>query len=144
MTLYCDPTADGSMLLALKDGKRLVGIHRLMLRRGDHENVLPRMLRFLKSMASEISDIREIVVVRGPGRFSSLRVMAVIANMLAWSYGCRLFAVKRPSIVTDDARYLTVLDHAKLRVRRVVPLYGRPPSITAPLKRQAGTFKDVG
>lgn len=134
MTLFCDLTSDDSLFLALKDGKRLLGIRRFVLHRGQHESVLPRVFSFLKSMGAEISGVHEIVVVSGPGRFSSLRVMIIIANVVAWSRGCALFTVRKPSHVTDDARYLAALDRAKRPVQRVAPFYGRPPSITRPTK----------
>lgn len=132
MILYGDPTTDDSLLLALRVGKRILGIRRFVFRRGQHENVFPIILRFLKSMGAEVSDIRKMVIVNGPGRFSSLRVMTVIANMFAWSCGWKLSAARRPLRVTDDARYLAALDRAERPAHRIAPFYGKPPSITRP------------
>lgn len=74
-----------------------------------------RALRsLLRSRGLSLRSCSAIRVVPGPGRFSSIRLGAILANTLGWALGIPVFCRGR-------------------RVALAVPEYPNPPSITTDL-----------
>ncbi|MDO8424907.1 MAG: hypothetical protein Q7T01_00075 [bacterium] len=73
--------------------------------------LLTAMHRACAIVGCRVTDIAEIAVVPGPGRFSAVRLGVVTANALAWALGVPLTVHGR-------------------RVRIAQPEYGAPPTIT--------------
>lgn len=73
----------------------------------DVENLTPFLQGILEETGLMKSEITDIVVVRGPGQFTSLRTGVAFANALAYGLEARLFAIstfellQRKAAVTD-------------------------------------------
>ena len=94
------------------------------------------VLRILSERMPEIkADMSAVAVVAGPGRFSSVRVGALYANLLARWFNVPLFAAT-PEDAMDDASirslYLNALNGVKDSSAYVAPMYDREPNITTP------------
>lgn len=76
----------------------------------------------------------EIVVVDGPGRFSSLRHASVIVNNLASVRSAHLFRVRGPLHYPLTSEKLSRIVDKRHRVSVLKPYYERAPSITVPRK----------
>lgn len=76
----------------------------------------------------------DIVIVDGPGRFSSLRLAAVAANMLAAMRSAQLYRVRGPVAHPLTPQKLSRVVDKRRRVRALKPFYGKPPSITISTK----------
>lgn len=140
MTLYLDLTTIDRVILGLRNGAKC-GVKSLALSAFRHDGVLRALEVFFRQSNAVPSAVRSLVVVSGPGRFSSLRVSATIANLFSWFQGCALYTV-RGEIQGPKAtvEYLDALDAQKKHVKHVHPYYGRPPSITKPKKRSRAAF----
>ena len=135
MTLYLDLTAADHLILGLRSGK-IRAMKTVALRPFRHDGVLRALQAFLQQHKTQTSKLQSLVVVNGPGRFSSLRVSATIANLFRWFHSCRLYTVQEiREYPRKSLGYLDVLDESKKPVKRVQPFYGRPPSITKPKRR---------
>ncbi len=81
------------------------------------------------------SSLNGVIVVSGPGRFSSIRVGILYANILARWYKVPLFEAKAEDVETDDAlKDLVSAIGSGVRTSSayVAPIYDREPNITSP------------
>lgn len=95
-----------------------------VLKRNSLESTLPILQAYVRRNRLALNRLKGIIVVPGPGHFSSLRETAVFANVLAWQTGAQLFTISGSVNVPSLRR--------KKRVARITPLYGQPPHITRP------------
>lgn len=76
-----------------------------------------------------------VIVVSGPGRFSSIRVGILYANILARWYRVPLFEAKAEDVETDDSLKVLVAaigSGTRAASAYVAPVYDREPNITSP------------
>lgn len=70
-----------------------------------HANEAEQLLKTIRSLAKRknrsIKDITHIVVVTGPGRFTSTRVGIVVANMLSYLLHCPIYGIDRLSLLVS-------------------------------------------
>lgn len=89
------------------------------------KTLLPQISSLLKKYKHDFSDIKKIVVVRGPGFFSRTRSGIATANALAYALGIPMAGVKA-SQVPKDFQKLDKLKWQKI----VLPYYEKAPNIT--------------
>lgn len=93
------------------------------------ETIHAKIRDLLASQAKDWSDIQGIVVYRGPGSFTGLRIGVSIANALAYSLDIPIIATDNDWIEKGIATLQT--NPSKTAV---VPEYGRPATVTTPKK----------
>lgn len=76
------------------------------------------------------SDATGIIVFKGPGSFTGLRIGITVANALAYSENIPIVGVGSDSWLQKDIERLSVGDNDKI----VMPEYGAAPNITTPKK----------
>ncbi len=132
LTLIIDPTAPDSFTLGFVTERQVI-FEQVPLPSGHHERVRPSILAGLLLIQSTLRDVRRVIVVAGPGRFSNLRVAATIANTLKTAVGCSIFSARPPRAAPDhEADYLNEIVRNATATTLVRPRYGKPPSITKP------------
>ncbi|MFC1687426.1 hypothetical protein ACFL0L_02510 [Patescibacteria group bacterium] len=98
--------------------------------------------KLLKSIESliitthkKISDIKGIMIEKGPGAFSALRMGIVTANSLSYALSISAIGVQSSK---DNLQKVIVRSINQLRTMKqpklVVPVYGSEPNITKPRK----------
>lgn len=95
-----------------------------------------QILKGIKGHLARIkSEMEGVVVVSGPGRFSSIRVGILYANLIARWYKRPLFEARAEDVETNDDLRLFV-GSIRAGVRQpsayVAPVYDREPNITTP------------
>jgi tRNA threonylcarbamoyladenosine biosynthesis protein TsaB len=93
------------------------------------ETIHAKIRDLLASQAKDWADIQGIVVYRGPGSFTGLRIGVSIANTLAYSLDIPIIATDNDWIEKGIATLQT--NPSKTAV---VPEYGRPATVTTPKK----------
>lgn len=130
MILVVDTSERGRVLLGLVDRKKFhatfVPMH------GTSLDLLDLVVRFLQRHRSTLSRVRTLIVARGPGRFSGLRLTAVLANTLQWSEGITIKTVRGKVRGETAEERMTYMRKLASPAKIVKPLYGKPPSITKP------------
>lgn len=133
MKLFLDSTDINRVHIALKKGSQKTQ-KTFLLRKKQRPVALDLLARFLAAQKVSPQQLRTIEVVTGPGRFSSLRVAAVLANILAWT--------NHASLVVRQKRFQNGQPSTKLspsaKVRVVSPYYGKPPSISVRKTKKVG------
>lgn len=85
----------------------------------------------LKEWKMSLDDIDAVMVVTGPGSFTSSRVSVVIANTIVFAREIRIFGVENPRRLCLSELAKTVDWIARFSSSRyTVPVYDRPPYIT--------------
>lgn len=84
------------------------------------------MGKFLKSIKLNITDVKKIVVVRGPGSFIGIRTGVAYANAFSAALNLPILGIQ----ATDVPKDLRDLRKAKMVTKLVTPKYGAPPNIT--------------
>lgn len=86
------------------DGSRkLIAEQRWADERRDVEDLAPFLKALLEEHGLEKSEIKQVVVVSGPGSFTSLRTGVAFANALAEGLGARLYAMDTFELLTRKA-----------------------------------------
>lgn len=85
------------------------------------ESLLPQIQKLLQRNHWNLSDIKKIAVVTGPGPFSRMRTAVVTANALAYALNIAVAGIRAGGSLE------------KLKWRQSIrPYYDRPVNITAP------------
>lgn len=101
------------------------------------EKLLPGIEKILKKNKINIEKLTGIVVVKGPGGFTSIRIGVTTANALA-------YALNKPVVGLKSDENLSLKELAVRGIKLlknngfqslIVPFYGREPNITKPKKK---------
>ncbi|MBU4332425.1 tRNA (adenosine(37)-N6)-threonylcarbamoyltransferase complex dimerization subunit type 1 TsaB [Patescibacteria group bacterium] len=98
----------------------------------ESEKLLSTVDKLLKKNKVKLTDLQGVVVVKGPGGFSSVRVGVVVANTLSYALQIPVVGVKLSEF--EDLQGLIKMGKLRLKKTRVgetvEPFYGREPNIT--------------
>jgi tRNA threonylcarbamoyladenosine biosynthesis protein TsaB len=137
-------TSNQPGLVAVAAGQRLLGVRRLDEARRHARDLAPAVAELLAEQAWKPRDVQAVLVGRGPGSYTGLRVGIVSAKTFAYATGCKLLTletfaviaaqtppeVPRVAVLADaqqDKVYVqqfqrTAGDMTALDVLRIVPL----------------------
>ncbi len=106
--------------------KRKVGIRQ-------SEKALSLLDGFLKKNKYKLQDIKKIVVNRGPGSFTSVRLGIVLANTLSFGLKIPMSGIYNLELKNDE----DYLNLSKLKFSKdfIKPYYDRDPDITKSKKK---------
>lgn len=102
----------------------------------ESEKLLPAIGKLLKKAKISFFDLQRIIVVAGPGPFSSLRIGVTVANILAFALKIPLFAIDTEKITKlkknkSFGKTLLMVELPMLEKKKIVtPRYLYPPNIT--------------
>ena len=94
------------------------------------ETIHKQMKKMLDSLSISFDDVQGIVVYKGPGSFTGLRIGAAVANALAYSLKIPIVSTGGENWLNDGAQNLLAGQNDKL----ALPEYGHPANITKPKK----------
>jgi hypothetical protein len=123
-------------MFELSDGKIILAREAYLVGRSQAEKLLPKFDSFFKKQKLKIKDLEGIVVVSGPGGFSSVRVGVILANTLSYSLNIPNVGIKVSESKTLEDQFLSGIKKLKKMkgFKLVKPEYGRAPNITKPKK----------
>jgi tRNA threonylcarbamoyladenosine biosynthesis protein TsaB len=90
-------------LVALAEGNRLLGERRLDEARRHARDLAPAIRDLLGDQGWKARDLDAVVVSRGPGSYTGLRVGIMSAKTLAYATGCTLLAVDTFAAIARQA-----------------------------------------
>jgi len=86
-------TATQISAVCLLKGSEILDEKTWEVRAKETEYLIPSVDKMLKDQKLEVSDIEQVVVVKGPGPFTGLRIGVVFANALAQNLDIPIFAL---------------------------------------------------
>ncbi|MFA6525494.1 MAG: tRNA (adenosine(37)-N6)-threonylcarbamoyltransferase complex dimerization subunit type 1 TsaB [Patescibacteria group bacterium] len=135
MILYINTSQVEEATLLLDDGKRVFE-HFFATGFNRTDTLLKHISIFLLKHKIKTKDLEGVVVVTGPGPFTSLRIGVVVANTLGYALNIRVAGIKATAFESNDV--LVKKGKAKLKKIKdfqiVEPFYGKAPNITKPKK----------
>ena len=134
MFLYINTAIDNIIELALVD-KDGTTEEKLIKEAGrlQSEKLMPLIVSFLGGRNFLFKDLKGIIVVSGPGRFTSLRIGIATGNTMAFSLTIPIVGIMLHDNL-DDIDFKKAVRKMKKGVY-VMPTYGREPNITKPKKK---------
>lgn len=91
-----------------------------------------KLLSEINKLVVKIKNLKGIIVVVGPGSFTSLRVGLTTANTLAWSLKLPLTGIENKN--NSEDKELIKINFRKIlkqtAFKQVLPQYGQKPNIT--------------
>ncbi|MCK4554304.1 tRNA (adenosine(37)-N6)-threonylcarbamoyltransferase complex dimerization subunit type 1 TsaB, partial [Candidatus Parcubacteria bacterium] len=85
MILYINTTQGDDIIIALKDGSRVVAQKKIKAKYSQAEKLLPMIDKILEQNKLNIKDIKKIQVANENGGFTALRIGVVTANALGYA-----------------------------------------------------------
>ena len=128
MYLYIDTTEKDSFDIALIDKERIIKKKTVQSYRKHSEKLLKSIEQILLSQKASLKDLKGIIVVRGPGSFTSLRIGVATANALAFGLGISIVGVDKDKGLDKIVSSIEKLFQRKPSI--VISKYGKEPHIT--------------
>lgn len=116
--------------IGLFSGQEKVAYETWQAHRQLAETIHAKIKDLLEKQGKSLQDITGIVVYKGPGSFTGLRIGMSVANALAFSLDVPIVAANGESWFQDGIESL----NTKPSKRPVAPEYGSPAAVTKPRK----------
>jgi hypothetical protein len=126
--LFLDTRQSGSSWLCWQDGQG----ESMWVQDGRAQDTLAAIRHHLPEIRTAL---KGVVVVAGPGRFSSIRVGILYANILARWFKVPIFSASPEQVQDDQSRQIfvhSIASGAQNASEYVAPVYDREPNITLP------------
>lgn len=94
------------------------------------ETIHLKIKELLDSQNHQLQDLDAVIIYKGPGSFTGLRIGFSVANALADSLGLAIVAAAGDSWIADATTHLAAGENERL----VRPDYGAPAKTTRPKK----------
>lgn len=116
--------------LGLYDGDEKLAYENWQAHRQLAETIHEKIKNLLESQGKTMDEITGIVVYKGPGSFTGLRIGMSVANALSGGLGVPIEASSGENWLADGLKLLTT----KASRLPVAPDYGGPANVTQPRK----------
>lgn len=136
MLLLINTCDDNKIIIGLSDGQKVLNKKSVQSNFCHIEKILPLINLFLTKNKIKLSDLTGIIVAKGSGGFSSVRIGVATANALSLVLGIPAVGVRINSAAANSLGFLLNTGVRYLRndkrTKVVIPEYDREPNIAAP------------
>ena len=101
--LLLETSTGRSGFVALGEGPELRGLHRLDAARGHARDLTPAVKALLEQAGWKPRDVHAVVVSRGPGSYTGLRVGVMSAKAFAYVTGCAVLGIDTLAAIAAQA-----------------------------------------
>ncbi|MDA1477043.1 tRNA (adenosine(37)-N6)-threonylcarbamoyltransferase complex dimerization subunit type 1 TsaB [Bacillus changyiensis] len=109
MTILAIDTSNLTLGIALvRDGK-VIAEHLSHLKKNHSIRAMPAIVELLKECGLQTADLTKIVVAKGPGSYTGVRIGVTIAKTLAWSLQLPIAAVSSLEVLAANGRFFSGL-----------------------------------
>lgn len=126
--ILCLRTDSDIARLSLYEGSKLKFSDEWSAGRQLSQQLLLHILKLLVQAGLEVADLKGLVVYKGPGSFTGLRIGISVANALAYGASLAIVGASGEQWVQDGIRALKAGQDQKI----IVPDYGAEPNISRP------------
>ena len=115
LSLIMDTSNQYLMVALFEDGRLLESIVELGSKK-QSENAIPYLENLLKKHNKELLDVNEVVITRGPGSYTGVRVAMAIAKTLSVISPIQLKTISSLAIYANKDKCVSVLDARSKKV----------------------------
>jgi len=128
--LYLDPT-EGNKLILVLFKKDKVYSEEIIYQKPLSEIFLVEVDKLLSKTKTKLGDLEALVLIKGPGAFSSLRTAVSLVNTISWAMNIPSIAFKKGELKSDQDMVKQISRRAtNKKFKTIIPFYGREPNIT--------------
>jgi tRNA threonylcarbamoyl adenosine modification protein YeaZ len=121
MILYINTILNDEIVIAIKNGDKILVSKKISSPHQQAEKLLPEIDGLLKKSKIKLGDLKGIEVENRGGSFTSLRIGVITANALGYALGIPVTPIKQENKKTLKQ---------KLSFDIIKPIYDREPNIT--------------
>ncbi|WP_313801765.1 tRNA (adenosine(37)-N6)-threonylcarbamoyltransferase complex dimerization subunit type 1 TsaB [Cytobacillus sp.] len=103
MKLLSIDTSNYALGVALLDGNQVIGEYITNIKKNHSVRVMPAIEALMKDCDIKPSDLSKIVVAKGPGSYTGVRIGVTIAKTLAWTLNIPLTGVSSLEVLAASA-----------------------------------------
>lgn len=129
MILFIDTTSEITHLSLLDEKGQVVDKYDWPARFNQSEELIQKIDLLLKDNKITKADLRGVIVNRGPGSYTGLRVGLTTANLLSYALSIPVLGIMKNDNIKKQAKKVLSLKHFS---RPVEAFYSNPPHITTP------------
>lgn len=104
MKVLAIDTSTYTLGISLLDGEQVIGEYITNLKKNHSLRVMPAIDTLMKECEVKPADLDKIVVAKGPGSYTGVRIGVTIAKTLAWSLNIPLSGVSSLALLAASAR----------------------------------------
>jgi tRNA threonylcarbamoyladenosine biosynthesis protein TsaB len=119
MTLYINTVSHDEIIIALREGAKVLASKKIKAPRQQAEKLVPAIDALLKSQTIKLSALKKITVANCGGSFTALRIGVITANALAYALKIPVEAEPKTSIKNKKFGPYSLVE----------PVYDREPNI---------------
>ena len=105
MTILAIDTSNTALGVALLEENQVLGEYMTNLKKNHSIRIMPAIQMLMKDCERTPSDLTKIVVAKGPGSYTGIRIGVTIAKTLAWTLKLPLVGVSSLEILAGVGRY---------------------------------------
>lgn len=105
MTILAIDTSNTALGVALLEENQVLGEYMTNLKKNHSIRIMPAIQMLMKDCERTPSDLTKIVVAKGPGSYTGIRIGVTIAKTLAWTLKIPLVGVSSLEILAGVGRY---------------------------------------
>ena len=103
MNVLAIDTSNHILGIALMNEERVIGEYITNIKKNHSVRVMPAIQHLLNDCEMKPTDIEKIVVAKGPGSYTGVRIGVTIAKTLAWSLNIPLVGISSLEVVASGA-----------------------------------------
>lgn len=108
MKVLAIDTSNNSLGVAVINGEQVIGEYITNLKKNHSVRVMPAIEKLLQDCEMKPADIEKIVVAKGPGSYTGVRIGVTIAKTLAWTLNIPLVGISSLLVLAaGTGRYFT-------------------------------------
>lgn len=93
MFLAINTASSETQIALLNQGHELIAEQKWLSQNNEAEKLMPEINQLCQDQGVELKKIKEVLVIRGPGSFTGLRVGVTVANTIRFLNQSKLFAI---------------------------------------------------
>ncbi|MBS4179609.1 tRNA (adenosine(37)-N6)-threonylcarbamoyltransferase complex dimerization subunit type 1 TsaB [Lederbergia citrea] len=105
MNILAIDTSNDILGIALLNEEKIIGEYITNIKKNHSVRVMPAIERLLQDCGIVPAELEKIVVAKGPGSYTGVRIGVTIAKTMAWSLGIPLSGVSSLAVLAASPRY---------------------------------------
>src|SRR5438309_6062986 len=109
MNVLAIDTSNYSLGIALVNQEQVIGEYITNMKKNHSIRVMPAIEKLMQDCEMKPTDLEKIVVAKGPGSYTGVRIGVTIAKTLAWTLNIPLVGISSLEALAANGRYFNGL-----------------------------------
>ncbi|RSK25673.1 tRNA (adenosine(37)-N6)-threonylcarbamoyltransferase complex dimerization subunit type 1 TsaB [Bacillus sp. HMF5848] len=105
MKVLAIDTSNYTLGVALADSGNIIGEHMTYLKKNHSVRLMPAVENLLAECDTKASELSKLVVAKGPGSYTGVRIGVTVAKTMAWTLQIPLVGISSLEVLAGNGRY---------------------------------------